>query len=227
VFDGEKLDQPITYQGFYDFIPKHIPDNTIIGSDASMNYFGALSLKVGAARGYFAQSSYSSIGYIAAAATGICLAKEGNQKVMIFTGDGGYQMTALCVATQTRIGLSPIIFVMDNGVFAVEQWLANAAVFPDPAAPFKKGLDVHRCSYSKMADVVNRVGSKDNCQGWKVTTYRQLENAMTGALANFEGPSIIQVVVEEKSIPKLAEWKTRLDAVGIARSTPGTSPPAK
>ena len=63
----------------------HIPDNTIIGSDASMNYFGTLLLKVGAARGYFAQPSYSSIGYIGPAATGICLAKEGRPK-----GDGLY-----------------------------------------------------------------------------------------------------------------------------------------
>jgi indolepyruvate decarboxylase len=61
-------------------------------------------------------------------------------------------------------------------------------------------LDVHRCSYSKMSDVVG-------CQGWKVTTYRELENAMTGALANLTCPSIIQVVVPPKSIPKNAEWK--------------------
>lgn len=210
VFDDAKLDEQITYQGFYDFIPKRIPANAIIGSDASMNYFGTMLLKVAAARGYFAQSSYSSIGYITAAATGICLAKEGDQRAMIFTGDGGFQMTALCVVTQTRFRLNPIIFVVDNGVFAVEQWLANAAVF-STSDPFKEGLDVHRCSYSKMADVVNREGSIDNCQGWKVATYRDLENAMTGALANFEGPSIIQVVVDPKSIPKNAEFKVKMD----------------
>jgi indolepyruvate decarboxylase len=200
------LDHEITYQGFYDVIPKYITAKTIIGSDASMNYFGTLLLKVEAARGYFAQSSYSSIGYIAAAATGICLAKEDDdQRVMVFTGDGGFQMTALCVATQTRFGLNPIIFVMDNGVFAVEQWLANAAVFSTPTAPFKEGLDVHRCSYSDMSAVVN-------CKGWKVTTYGDLDKAIMGALDNEKSPSIIQVVVERKSIPKNAEWKALIDA---------------
>lgn len=197
---GGKLDDSITYQGFYEFIPRYITDKTLIGSDASMNYFGTLLLKVGAARGYFAQTSYSSIGYIAAAATGICLAKEDDQRVMIFTGDGGYQMTALCVATQTRFKLNPIIFVIDNGVFAVEQWLADGGVFSDTSAPFKAGLDVHKCSYSKMADVVG-------CRGWKATTYRELDAAVTGALENLESPSIIQVVVPARSIPKNAEWK--------------------
>jgi indolepyruvate decarboxylase len=207
------LDQKLTYQGFYDFIPKYISDKTIIGSDASMNYFGTLLVRVAAARGYFAQPSYSSIGYIAPAATGICLAKDGDQRVMVFTGDGGYQMTALCVATQTRYGLNPIIFVIDNGVFAVEQWLADAAVFSNPADPFKEGLDVHPCSYSKMSDVVG-------CQGWKVTTYRELEIAMTGALENLKSPSIIQVVVPRKSIPKNAEWKESIDATLRAASQP-------
>lgn len=200
VFRGHLADR-ITYQGFYDFIPKYITDKTIIGSDASMNYFGTLLLKVGAERGYFAQPSYSSIGYIAPAATGICLAKEDDQRVMVFTGDGGYQMTALCVATQTRYKLNPIIFVIDNGVFAVEQWLAHGAVSVfSNNDPFKEGLDVHPCAYSKMKDVVG-------CQGWKVTTYRELEDAITAALDNKESPSIIQVVVDPRSIPKNAEWK--------------------
>jgi indolepyruvate decarboxylase len=164
-----------------------------------------LLLKVGAARGYVAQSSYSSIGYIGPAATGICLAKGADQRVMVFTGDGGYQMTAMCVATQTRFGLNPIIFVIDNGVFAVEQWLADAAIFSDPTAPFKEGLDVHRCSYSKMSEVVG-------CQAWKVTSYRELQHAMAGALENLTSPSIIQVVVASRSIPKNAEWKASIDA---------------
>ncbi len=196
----DSLDDPITYQGFYEFIPKYITEDILIGSDASMNYFGTLLLKVSAARGYFAQPSYSSIGYIGAAATGICLAAGNDKRVMMFTGDGGYQMTAFCVATQTRYELNPIIFVVDNGVFAVEQWLANGGVFANPAAPFKDGLEVHKCSYSKMSEVVG-------CQGWKVTTYRELEAAVTGALANLDSPSIIQVMVPPKSIPVNAEWK--------------------
>ena len=157
-----------------------------------------------APRGYFAQPSYSSIGYIGPAATGICLAKKADQRVMVFTGDGGFQMSALCVATQTRYGLNPIIFVIDNKVFAVEQWLADASVFSS-AAPFKPGLDVHPCEYAKLADVVG-------CKGWKAANYGDLEKAVKEALNNTTSPSIIQVVVDAKSIPTNAEWKEALDA---------------
>lgn len=193
--------EEITYQGLYDAIPQYIDGNTIIGSDASMNYFGSLLLKVPRAGGFIAQSSYSAIGYIGPASTGVCLAKNSEQRVMVFAGDGGFQMTAQCLSTQTRFNLNPIIFVINNGVYGVEQWLADASVFYTDK-PFYKSCFLHPWNYSKLADVFG-------CQGWKVDTYGELRDAITGALANSNSPSIIEVLVANKSIPSNAEWKTR------------------
>lgn len=197
------LSDQITYQGFYDFIPDYIEDDTIVGSDASMNYFGSILLKVGGAGCFISQSSYSSIGYIGAAATGICLAKTGDASVMIFTGDGGFQMTAQCLSTQTRFGLNPIIFVINNGVYGVEQWLADSTVF-STEKPFYKSCNLHQWNYSKLADVFG-------CQGWKVNTYGELKNAVLGALENKSTPSLIEVVVPAKTIPDNATWKEKID----------------
>jgi indolepyruvate decarboxylase len=195
-----KPDDKITYQGFYDFIPEFIDNNTIIGSDASINYFGSLLLKVGAPGGFIAQSSYSSIGYIGPAATGICLAKKKDQRIMVFSGDGGFQMTAQCLSTQTRFKLNPIIFVIDNGVYGVEQWLGDATVFHIDDKPFFKSCILHPWNYSKLSEVFG-------CRGWKVSTYGELTEAISGALANLTTPSIIQVVVPNKTIPDNAKWK--------------------
>ena len=202
-WDGNLADE-ITYQGFYDFIPQYIDKNTIIGSDASMNYFGSLLLKVGAPRGYIAQPSYSSIGYIGPAATGICLAKKNDQKVMVFSGDGGFQMSAQCLSTQTRFHLNPIIFVIDNGVYGVEQWLADATVFhtDNTDKQFYESCILHRWNYSKLSEVFG-------CKGWKVGTYGELKDAITAALENPSSPSIIQVLVPSKAIPSNAAWKTQ------------------
>jgi indolepyruvate decarboxylase len=191
----------ITYQGFYKFIQQYVDKNTIVGSDASMNYFGSLLLDVPSPGGFVAQSSYSSIGYIGPAATGICLAKRPDQRVMVFSGDGGFQMTAQCLSTQTRFKLNPIVFVINNGVYGVEQWLSDSTVF-FTEKPFYKSCILHPWNYSKLSDVFG-------CQGWKVGTYGELEDAVTGALANSSSPSIIQVLVPDKSIPDNAEWKTQ------------------
>ncbi|MEU9900832.1 alpha-keto acid decarboxylase family protein [Streptomyces phaeochromogenes] len=190
----------ITYQGFYNYIQQYIDTNTIVGADASMNYFGSLLLDVPSAGGFIVQSSYSSIGYSAPAATGICLAKGPDQKVMVFSGDGGFQMTAQCLSTQTRFRLDPIIFVIDNGVYAVEQWLADAGVFHSDK-PYYKPCELHRWNYSMLAEVFG-------CRGWEVGTYGELRDAVKGALEYSSGPSIIQVRVPEKTIPDNAKWKT-------------------
>ncbi|MGR9319746.1 alpha-keto acid decarboxylase family protein (plasmid) [Rhizobium leguminosarum] len=189
----------ITYQGFYDFIQQQIDGNTIVGADASLNYFGSLLLEVGARRGFIVQSSYSAIGYIGPAATGVSLAKQDRQRLLVFAGDGGFQMTAQCLSTQTRFNLNPIIFVMDNGIYGVEQWLADASVFHGNK-PFYNSCILHRWNYSKLAEVFG-------CQGWKVETYGELAEATSGAKENLNSPSIIQVVVPQRSIPDNANWK--------------------
>ncbi|MGW1289622.1 thiamine pyrophosphate-dependent enzyme, partial [Streptomyces sp. NPDC002586] len=161
---------------------------------------GSLLLDVPGPGGFVVQSSYSSIGYSAAAATGICLAKKPDHRAMVFTGDGGFQMTAQCLSTQTRFKLNPIIFVIDNGVYAVEQWLADASVF-HADKPFYKPCVLHRWNYSLLSEVFG-------CRGWEVGTYGELGDALTGALKNADSPSIIQVRVPDKSIPNNAKWKS-------------------
>jgi indolepyruvate decarboxylase len=193
----------ITYQGFFDFIQKYVDENTIVGCDASMSYLGSLLLHVPAQGAFMAQSSYSAIGYMGPAATGVCLAKGSDQRVIVLSGDGGFQMTAQCLSTQTRFHLDPIIFVIDNGVYGVEQWLADATVFTDDT-PFYPSCVLHRWDYSKLAEVFD-------CYGWKAGTYGELEDAVTGALANSGKPSLIQVVIPDKSIPENAEWKAKAE----------------
>lgn len=196
---GTEPNAAISYEGFYGFIAPYIDRNTVIGSDPSLNYFGSLLLEVTAPRGYIAQPSYSSIGYIGPAATGLCLAKNDDQRVIVFSGDGGFQMTAQCLSTQTRFGLNPILFVIDNGVYGVEQWLADASVFRT-SKPFFPSCVLHRWNYGELARVFG-------CGGWKVETYAELQDAMAQALASTSSPSIIQVVVPEASIPENALWK--------------------
>ena len=82
------------------------------------------------------------------------------------TSGACFQMTAQCLSTQTRFGLNPIVFVIDNGVYGVEQWLADASVF-HADKPFYRSCILHPWNYSKLAEVFG-------CQGWKASTYGEL-----------------------------------------------------
>jgi len=121
--------------------------------------------------------------------------------VVLIVGEGSLQMTVQEIGSYIRYGLKPIIFVINNGVYGVEQWLADSSVFHTDKA-FYRSCILHQWNYSKLAEVFG-------CQGWKAGTYGELEDAVTGALANSSSPSIIQVLVPDKSIPDNADWKTR------------------
>jgi indolepyruvate decarboxylase len=82
----------------------------------------------------------------------------------------------------------------------VEQWLADSSVF-HTGKSFYESCVLHPWNYSKLAEVFG-------CFGRRVATYAELKDAMTGALANTRSPSIIQVLVPDKSIPDNAGWKT-------------------
>ncbi|EIZ77908.1 thiamine pyrophosphate binding domain-containing protein [Novosphingobium sp. Rr 2-17] len=194
----------ITYDGFYDILPDYIDAHTIVSCDASLNYFGAIRLKVPGPGNFFAQTSYSAIGYAGPAATGLCLAREDGGKVLVLSGDGGFQMTAQCLSTQTRFGLDPIIFIMDNGSYAVEQWLANAAYFATDK-PFYESCRLHRWDYAQLAGVFG-------CRGWRVQTRDELRKAVADAMSNKDSPSIIQVMLPDKDLPANARWKIAIDA---------------
>src|SRR5205814_1694155 len=108
-----------------------------------------------------------------------------------------------CLSTQTRFGLNPIIFVIDNGVFGVEQWLHRADELV--LGNFSKECIMHRWNYAEVSRVFTSDSRK--CEAWKATTYGELKAAIESALANTTSPSLIQVVVEKNSIPRNAEWK--------------------
>jgi indolepyruvate decarboxylase len=90
---------------------------------------------------------------------------------------------------------------MDNGIYGVEQWLADASVFHTDKE-FYSSCVLHPWNYSKLAEVFG-------CKGWRVDTYRELIAAVIAALRNTNSPSIIQVRVPSKTIPRNAAWKTQ------------------
>ena len=110
-------------------------------------------------------------------------------------------MTAQSISTMARLNLHPIIFVLDNGVYGIEQWLADPAVNKNKDKFYPLSV-LHPWNYSKLPDVLGG-------RGWKVETYRELDKALTEARATTEAPSLIQVCVRAKSVPKLAEWKVK------------------
>jgi indolepyruvate decarboxylase len=205
-------DDEITYQGFYGFIEEYVGENTIIMSGTGLDRFGSRTLPVHAPSGFVCQAAYRDVGHVTPAAMGVDLA-SGGERVLVFVGDGGFQMTAQCVGTMAEKGLDPIIFVLNNGVYGSEQRRAHPATF-DRDAPFFPQSILQQWHYRKLPDAL---GGK----GWRTETYDQLKSAVDEAFRFTGGPLLIDVRVQEKSLPTLASRTSDSaeQALGIAAET--------
>ena len=184
-----------TYQGFYDLIPEYVGDDTLLMNGVGLDRFGAFSLPVHSPLGFICQAAYRDAGYVAPAAIGADLGGD-YERVMVFVGDGGFQMTAQCLGTMAEQGLDPIIFVLNNGVYGAEQRRTEAAPFEDDAAFYPQALLQH-WHYRKLPDAM---GGK----GWRVETYGELRSAVEEASKYTGGPLLIDVRLRQKSLPALA-----------------------
>lgn len=137
-------DDQITWDSFKSLLSNNYlqtfgaAETPLILADTGLSFYALNNLKV-PQNGYIAQLSWGAIGYSPAASYGAKLALDDqgiNRRVVSISGDGAISESINTLATIAQLGLNNVIFVMANGVFAIEQFLVNAQAFADtPDAP--------------------------------------------------------------------------------------------
>ncbi len=136
------------YHNYLDTFSKD--DAPVVLADTGLSFYNLNNIKV-PENGYIAQISWGAIGYSPPASYGVKLAlnttDEGKKRrVISVSGDGAFSETANCLGTIAELGLDNVVFVMANGVFAIEQFLINANAFCEDE-------DVQKCSSSSSNPV--------------------------------------------------------------------------
>lgn len=213
-------DDPITYDSFKSllnaefletFDEEHYPQ---IVADSGFSFLSNIDLKCGEG-GFVAQLAWAAIGYGVGATAGVSLANQlagRNRRTVTVTGDAAFAETVTALGTIAQLGLDAIAFVMDNRVFAVEQWLLDANAFCDNApppdfVPLTAVPQGHLWDYVKLAE---GFGGK----GYAVTTNAEL----SGVLAELTTPPVNSVTAQStftlvavrlpvKDLPANATWK--------------------
>lgn len=115
-----KPESPVRVARFYDRINRYIDRNTIVVAETGDALFATAELYIEDPENYVSQSYYLSIGYALPATLGICLARP-DKRVMLFEGDGSFQMTAQELSTLLRHNCNPIIFLLNNDGYVIER----------------------------------------------------------------------------------------------------------
>src|SRR5512140_2185055 len=153
--------------------------------------FAAQWWKTSAPRQFISSSGLGTMGFCLPSAIGIQLGRPG-ETVIGIDGDGSFQMTLQDLATAVDLKLPIKIFILNNLFLGmVRQW---QELFHDNRF---SGTPLSDCpDFVKLADAYH-------CLGLRATTPEELDKAIDQALANKDGPTIVDVRVrrQEKVFP--------------------------
>jgi indolepyruvate decarboxylase len=172
-----------------------ITEDMVIISDIGDCLFGAVDLKIRKRTEFISPAYYTSMGFGVPASIGAQLANP-RLRPLVIVGDGAFQMTGLELSTTVRLGLNPIVIVMNNRGYSTERHIKDG--------PFN---DIGLWWFSRVPELLG------DGRGFEVETQADLEWALKAALSNEESFSIINVHLDkyDKS-PALDRLAVRLAA---------------
>lgn len=186
-------DTPISHEDLFKTLQGYIDDKHTVIIDTCLSSYPGADLKIPSTNGFIANPIWLSIGYGAGATAGVHFAT--NKRPLVVVGDGGFQMIAQTYSTLVKHKIPAIIIVVDNALYAIEQFLIDPKFYLDPNYPPAPYTMLHPWNYENFPKVFN------GGLGVKVNTVGQLISALEKASHTSDGPIIISAAVSQKDLP--------------------------
>lgn len=180
----------LTSEYIYPRLQEYLTDNDILIAETGIIPQGVSQMKFPCNSELVTQTLWGSIGWSTPATLGTCLASP-NRKVVLFTGEGSHQLTAMELGSMLRYGIKPVIIVLNNKGYTIERVLSDS--------PDDRFNDIMQMNYSKFARVFEgdiwstRVESQDDFD--KALKVSQIMNKLC----------YIEVVTEPDDMPELTK----------------------
>ncbi|MBF0104397.1 MAG: alpha-keto acid decarboxylase family protein [Deltaproteobacteria bacterium] len=152
--------KPLTIKRFFDRMSHFIKDNSIVLAETGVSLFSAAETLMPEGATFIGQTFYGSIGYTVGATLGACMAAQ-DRPVVLFVGDGAFQVTCQDLSTIIRNNLKPVIFLINNDGYTIERVIVDRSY-----------NDLQPWQYHKLVDIFG------GGLGLDVRTEGELENAL-------------------------------------------------
>ena len=103
--------------------------------DTCLGSFLGADLQMPSTEMYLANPIWLSIGHGTPASIGSYVANR--KKPLIISGDGGFQMVAQAYSTMVKYNVPALIIILDNGLYAIEQYLIDNTFFTEEKEPLE------------------------------------------------------------------------------------------
>ena len=177
-------DRPITTTRLVRRLDESLDDRTIVIADVGDALFASSELVVRGQTQFLSPAYYTSMGFAVPAALGAKMARP-DLKVVALVGDGAFQMTGMELSTIVRRGLAVTVIVLDNRGYGTERVIHEGSF-----------NDINPWEYQLLPQLLG------GGTGYDVRTERDFDDAITAALADTSGMSIIRahIAIDDHSV---------------------------
>lgn len=109
----DELTDELTMGEVMRIVSLHVDENCCVVSDVGDGLFGAVGIRTSKRAEFIAPAYYLSMGFAVPAGIGVQVANPGLRPIVL-VGDGAFQMTGTELSTAARLGLTPIVLVLNN-----------------------------------------------------------------------------------------------------------------
>ncbi|MBV8444140.1 MAG: pyruvate decarboxylase, partial [Hyphomicrobiales bacterium] len=159
-----------------------VTSNTTVIAETGDSWFNGLQLKLPKGARFEVEMQWGHIGWSVPATFGYGVAAP-NRRIISLIGDGSFQLTAQEVAQMIRRNIPAIIFLINNHGYTIE-------------------VEIHDGPYNNIknwdyAGLIAAFNAEDgHGRGLRATTGGELAEAIKIALANTQGPTLIECVID-------------------------------
>jgi indolepyruvate decarboxylase len=181
---------PISSAALYPRLQRFLQDGDNLVVEGGSCMFPCASLLLPKGVSYEGQILWASIGWATPTTLGVALAEPKRRTVMV-SGDGAHQLTANEIGVMGRYGINPILIVLNNGIYGVEDVLSERGHVYDDLA----GWNYHTLPAAM------------GCRDWfctRIETVGDLESALVEA-RNHSGACYLEVMIPETESQPLSK----------------------
>ncbi len=188
----------------------HLDEHCCVVADVGDAIFGAVGVRSARQAEFIAPAYYMSMGFAVPASVGIAMARS-DLRPYVLVGDGAFQMTGAEVSTAVRLGLNPVILILNNDGYGTMRQIHDGCFNA-----------ITRWNYGKICELIGGGISTT------ASTKGELDDALRAARSS-DTVHIIEVQIPRddispqlatiaREVAKIRGWKKPAPIANIPRS---------
>lgn len=186
----------ITHAWFWPRVGQFFRPKDVIVTETGTANFGILDVQLPEQSVLLTQMLWESIGWSVGSTLGAALAAKevGLKRSILFVGDGSLQLTVQELSVMLRVGVKPIIFVLNNGGYTIERYIDRSIT--------RKYNDISNWNWTGLFKVLGDPEEKISCT-YTVRTKEELSALLDDTrFASTDKIQLVEVMMDKLDAPR-------------------------